>query len=229
LIRSSSLLYISNQTTGDIAVPQITPEQALELLMEGNARFAEGCSIRPHTDAVRRREVAEQGQQPIATITTCSDSRVPPELIFDQGIGDLFVVRVAGNVCGPSEIASMEFAVTKLHTPILVVLGHTDCGAVTAATTCVEVGGHIAPLLERISPVVEKARSRYPDLRGPELVPRVIELNVWQSIEELFRASPEIVKLVVAGELHVFGAVYHLDDARVEWLDPPPEQNELIG
>jgi carbonic anhydrase len=223
------LVLYSTPIKGGNAVPQITPEQALELLMEGNARFTEGSSTRPRTDAARRREVVEQGQQPIATILTCSDSRVPPELIFDQGIGDLFVIRVAGNVCGPSEIASIEFALTELHTRILVVLGHTHCGAVTAATTGAEVHGRIAPLLERISPAVEKARSIYPDLSGPKLVPHVIELNVWQSIEELFKASPVTFDLVRDGELEVFGAVYHLDDGRVEWLDPHPEQDELSG
>lgn len=210
-------------------MPQMDPEQALELLLEGNARFAENSPVQPHTDAARRSEVAEQGQQPFATIITCSDSRVAPELIFDQGIGDLFVIRVAGNVCGPSEIASIEFAVTRLHTPLLVVLGHTDCGAVTAAATGAEVHGHIASLLDRISPAVDKARSRYPDLRGPDLVPHVVELNVWQSIEELFRASPVTVELVRAEELQVFGAVYQLDTGRVEWLEPPPEQDGLIG
>ncbi|UCG31615.1 MAG: carbonic anhydrase [Phycisphaerales bacterium] len=210
-------------------MPQVTPQRALELLMEGNARFAEDSSVQPRADAARRKKVVEHGQQPFATIITCSDSRVPPELIFDQGIGDLFVIRVAGNVCGPSELASIEYAVSYLHTPILVVLGHTDCGAVTAATTGADVQGHMAPLLKRISPAVDKARSQYPDLRGPDLVPYVVELNVWQSIEELFTASAVAVELVRGEELQVFGAVYHLDDGRVEWLDPHPEQDELLG
>ena len=105
---------------------------ALQLLTEGNARFAAGRMIHPHTDADRRAEVAREGQHPFATVLTCADSRVPAEIVFDRGIGDIFVVCVAGNVVGPSELGSVEYAVDHLATPVVLVLGHSLCGAVQA-------------------------------------------------------------------------------------------------
>src|SRR5688572_3946938 len=107
-------------------------DASLMLLKEGNARYASGKSQHPHLDAERRSSTVSQGQEPFATILACSDSRDPVELIFDRGVGDLFVVRVAGNVAGISELASVEYGVGHLNTPLLIVMGHTKCGAVTA-------------------------------------------------------------------------------------------------
>jgi len=210
-------------------VTQPDARQALEQLRQGNKRFATGRRSSPHADADRLRQVAEHGQHPFATVVTCSDSRVPPELLFDQGVGDLFVIRVAGNICGPSEIASIEFAVTQLHTPLLVVLGHTDCGAVTAATTGAEAHGHIAKLLNHIRPAIRKARSEHPHLTSEDLIPHVIKHNLWQTIEDLFRASPATVELVRARRLEVLGALYDLDTARVDFLGRHPSEQEIVG
>ena len=130
-----------------------------------------------------RRSVKEtaSGQHPIAVVIGCSDSRVPPEIVFDQGIGDVFVVRVAGNVCDAHEIGSAEYALEHLGVPLLVVLGHTSCGAVTAAVVGGEVPGNVRSLLESIQPAVVKAQHEHPDLRGKDLVAAAIEANVWNS------------------------------------------------
>src|SRR5512143_4155712 len=105
----------------------VSPDAALAMLQDGNARFAAGKPQHPHQDKARRVQTATKGQTPFATILSCSDARAPVELLFDQGVGDLFVVRVAGNVAGVDEIASMEYAADHLHTPLLVILGHSKC------------------------------------------------------------------------------------------------------
>lgn len=143
----------------------MTHVEALKRLQEGNRRFVAEASRFPRLSRSRRLEVSEQGQEPIATILACSDSRVPVEHIFDQGIGDLFVLRVAGNVPGSTEIATAEFGVAKLHTPLVVVLGHGDCGAVTAAVDHAEATGHLLRLLRLIQPTVEAVRGEYPRRR----------------------------------------------------------------
>ncbi len=142
--------------------PRIAPEKAIERLEDGNVRFETDKATHPDADTRRRRETGEAGQFPFVTFLSCSDSRVPIELIFDQGVGDVFVVRVAGNVCGVHEAGSIEYGVDHLGTPLLVVLGHTQCGAVTAATTGAEVHGNIRPLVQGIGPAVAKARRNIP-------------------------------------------------------------------
>ena len=122
--------------------PGISPQQAMERLREGNARFQSAKSIHPDLGPARLRQTAEEGQHPFATILTCSDSRVPPELVFDQGVGDIFVVRVAGNVCGEDEAGTIEYGADHLKTPLLVVLGHSRCGAVTAVATDAKLPAH---------------------------------------------------------------------------------------
>lgn len=109
----------------------VSPEESLSRLKDGNARYLAGRGEHPRTDAARRRETAQEGQHPFATVVSCSDSRAPVEILFDQGIGDLFVVRVPGNVCNADEIAGIEYGIEHFHTPLCVVLGHTRCGAVS--------------------------------------------------------------------------------------------------
>jgi len=193
-------------------------DAALQRLKDGNARYRSGQPMHPGFDASRRRETAEHGQRPFATVIACSDSRVPVEIIFDQGIGDVFTVRVAGNVCGLDAIGSIELGVDYLETPLLVVLGHSQCGAVTAALTGAELHGSIPALLDRIRPAVERAKLSHPLQHGEELVPAAVEANVWQSIEDLMRNSPATRRRAAAATLKVVGAVYHLEDGRVEWL-----------
>lgn len=201
-------------------------EAALILLKEGNARFASGQPKHPNGDVGRRANTATEGQEPFATILACSDSRVPVEFIFDRGIGDLFVVRVAGNVAGTSELASVEYGVCHLNTPILLVLGHTQCGAVTAVVKGTELQGHGPKIADRIRPAVTKAKMEAPS--PDETLPRAIEANVWQTITDIFLQSSEIRERVQGGKVQVIGALYDLERGSVTWLGPHPAQQTLL-
>ncbi len=202
---------------------------ALAMLQEGNARFARGAELHPHTDALRRHELAQQGQHPYATIVGCSDSRVPVEIIFDQGLGDLFVIRIAGNVIATDEAGSVEYTVEHLHTPLIVVLGHTDCGAVTAVVKGSHLLGNVPRLVEHIRPAVELVRSRHPDLSDEKLVPLAVEQNVLHSMEDLLVHSEVIHDALMADRVKVVGAVYDIHTAKVRWLGPHPEQARLLN
>ncbi len=178
-------IAIGNLSRAADAPANIAPDEAVQRLTQGHARFLAGKSSHPNADAARRQQTAAEGQHPFATILSCSDSRVPLEVLFDQGIGDIFVIRVAGNVCGVDEMGSIEYGVDHVGTPLLVVLGHSQCGAVTAAAAAAELHGSIKPLVARIAPAVAKAQAAHPELHGKDLVPAATEANVWQSIEEL--------------------------------------------
>jgi carbonic anhydrase len=196
----------------------VKPDQASRLLAEGNARYVAGKSVHPRDDSSRRHETAAHGQHPLATVIACSDSRAPVEIVFDQGVGDVFVIRVAGNVCRVDEIGSTEYAVDHLGTPLVVVLGHTHCGAVTAAATGAELHGSVAPLVHSIDPAVATAQKQHPDLHGADLVPAAVEANVWQSIANLCKQSTIVRQQVKSGKLKVVGAIYDLESGRVKWL-----------
>jgi carbonic anhydrase len=202
-------------------------EGALALLKEGNARFVTGKLQHPNLDPGRRTNTVAEGQEPFATILTCSDSRCPVEHVFDRGIGDLFVVRVAGNVAGPSELATLEYGVGHLNTPLLVVLGHTKCGAVTATAKGVVLHGHLPLLAERIRPAVAKAKAEpgSPD----ELVSRAITANVWQAIADILQQSTEIREKAAVGQVQVVGAIYDLEGGAVTWLGAHPSQAALLA
>lgn len=197
-------------------------------LSQGNERYAADQPQHPHAGAARRSEVAA-GQHPLATVISCSDSRVPPEVLFDQGIGDLFIIRVIGNIGGADETGSAEYGVEHLGTPLLVVLGHTRCGAVTAAVTHAALHGNIPPLVAHIRPAVDAAHREQPALKGAELVPAAIQANVRQSMAELFRRSAVICEHVRGGKLKVVGAVYDIESGRVEWLGEHPQQTALLA
>lgn len=204
-------------------------EQALQSLMDGNYRFVDGVSTHPRVDADRITQTATEGQKPFATILTCSDSRVPPEIVFDQGIGDLFIVRVAGNVISPDEAGSIEYGTGHLHTPLLVVLGHTSCGAVTAAAQHAQVEGNVQQLLERIQPAVVAAQRQDANLAGAALVSAAIRENVWNSVEVLLTSSEEIRHLVSEDKLRVVGAIYDIRTGNVRWLGRHPRQAQLLA
>jgi carbonic anhydrase len=209
--------------------PGVSPDAALTLLQEGNARYAAGKPKHPHQNKERRRQTATKGQMPFATVLACSDSRAPVELIFDQGVGDLFVVRVAGNVAGVDEIASIEYAGEHLHTPVLVVLGHSKCGAVTAVVEKARLHGSLASLTAKIKPAVFKTRMAHRDLSGNALVAAAIRANVQQAIADTFARSRIVKDLVKAGKLKVVGAIYDLESGKVEWLEPGPGEKESVG
>jgi carbonic anhydrase len=204
-------------------------DEALNILKDGNARYASGQSTHPNQSSERRAETVKGGQHPFATIVGCSDSREPLELIFDQGVGDIFVIRVAGNVAGPDELATIEYGVGHLNTPVLLVLGHTSCGAVTAAAQNAKLHGNLPFLINQIKPAVAKAKSSSPTASGDELVSKSIKANVWLTMENTFRKSAEVRELVGKGKLLVIGGIYDLHTGQVNWLGAHPDQAKLLA
>jgi len=202
-----------------------SPDEAIAMLKAGNARFVDGIPNHPHINRARLIQAGKenQGDHAYATVITCSDSRVPVELLFDAGIMDIFVIRVAGNVCDTDEIGSIEYGLCHVNTPVLVVLGHTQCGAVTAVTHAILGTGHalernIPPLVDNIQPAVKLARSKHPDVHGNDIIPYAIEENIWQGIEDLFTASPASREVVKSGKAKVVGAMYDVGTGIVNWL-----------
>lgn len=185
---------------------------ALSELVSGNQRFMTGRTLHARQSRERRMEVAK-GQHPFAVIVGCADSRVPPELVFDQGLGDLFVVRVAGNVVDDGALASVEYAVEHLGASLIVVLGHERCGAVHAALSGGELAGHLGALAAAISPAVEAAKSRPSD----DPLETAVGLNVERVVRQLAHSEPILAERVYAGELEVLGARYDLDSGEVEF------------
>ena len=190
----------------------VTAESALAELTAGNAHHVAHRYQHPHETLERQRELAS-GQSPHAEILSCADSRVPPELIFDQGLGDLFIIRVAGNVVSDTELGSLEYGAEHLHVPLLVVLGHQHCGAVTAAVEGGEAEGHIAALVNLLRPAVEKTQGMPGDH-----VENAVKANVEMVVKQLRSSTPVLAKLVSEGKLKVVGAVYSLDTGKVTWL-----------
>ena len=207
--------------------PALSADAAQARLADGNIRYCRGSPLRPAQDAGRRTEVA-RGQHPFAIILSCSDSRVPPEVVFDQGLGDLFVVRVAGNTAGVDETAAVDYGAEHLGAPLCVVLGHTGCGAVKAALENAPVHGDLAEVLAAIRPAADQARQANPGLTGAALVNAAVEANVWHSIATLFARSEIVRTLVARDRLRVVGAVYDLDTGAVRWLGPHPRQAQLL-
>ena len=190
----------------------VTADSVVAELSAGNAHHVAHRYQHPHQNANRQRELVSS-QNPHAEILSCADSRVPPELIFDQGLGDLFIVRVAGNVVSDTELGSLEYGAEHLHVPLLVVLGHQHCGAVTAAVEGGEAEGHIAALVNLLRPAVEKTRGMPGDH-----VENAVKANVEMVVKQLRASTPILAKLVSEGKLKVVGAVYSLDTGKVTWL-----------
>jgi carbonic anhydrase len=214
--------------SGAVAVTSLTAEQALAALREGNARWAAERAESPNTGSQRRQLMAQGGQTPFATVLTCADSRVPLERLFDAGVGEVFGVRVAGNVAGESELGTIEYGVGHLRTPLLVVMGHTRCGAVAAAASGASVHGKVAGLIDRIRPAVERARRANPDASAQQIADLAVQENVWQTVYDVFKHSPEVRELVAAGRLTVVGAVYDITSGRVQFTGEHPWQAELL-
>jgi carbonic anhydrase len=207
----------------------VSADEALKMLKDGNARSVGGKATHPRQDAARRALTAGQGQHPFAVVLSCSDSRVPVELIFDQGIGDLFVVRVAGNVAATDEIGSLEYAVDHLNTPVVVVLGHSQCGAVTAVVENAKLPGSIPTLVAPIKAAADKAKADNPGAATEALVGAAVKENVFQAMEDVLQKSPLIKARVKAGKAKLLGAFYELDTGQVQWLGPHPNQEKLLG
>ncbi len=201
-------------------------EISLQRLREGNERFVAGQATHPNQTFERRQETANKGQKPFATILACSDSRVPVEVIFDQGVGDLFVVKVAGNVADVDEIATIEYGTEHLGTPVLIVLGHTKCGAVTAVASGAHLEGHLPKLADKIKPAFQKVQKEHSDKHN--LVNLTIKENVFQTISDIISKSKIIGHLIEEKKLQVVGAIYDIETGRIEWLGNHPDEKKLI-
>lgn len=219
----------ATKTTAKEVTPAVTADASQALLKEGNARWAAGRPTSPNVDVERMRTLADQGQAPFATIITCSDSRIPVERVFDRGVGDLFVVRVAGNRAGDSETGTVEYGVEHLKTPLLVVMGHSKCGAVAAAASKAPLHGKVAQLVAGIEPAVDRARRLNPGADEKELASLAVRENVWQTVFDLFRTSSTVRAMVEKGDVKVVGAVYDIATGKVEFLGEHPWQQELIS
>lgn len=198
----------------------LTPTQALERLKKGHADFlADKPSIKSTRDHGRRLEIA-RGQVPFAVLVGCSDSRVSPELLFDTGLGELFIVRNAGNTIDTVAMGSIQYAVQVLGVPLILVLGHERCGAVEAAVSVVEKNtvypGSIGQMVEPIIPAVLKARAQ--GGKGDVLLDAAVHENVRRTVQRLRTTEPALIELIAAGKLRVVGACYDLDDGKVSFF-----------
>jgi carbonic anhydrase len=199
-----------------------SPGAALEQLMAGNERYLQGKGVHKVDESVRRVALAEE-QKPYAAILGCADSRVPPEVIFDQGLGDLFVVRIAGNTAqDPLVVGSVEYAAEHLGSILVMVLGHQGCGAVKAAVATVTEGAHqegeIQSFVDPIVPVVKKTKRKSPKGSKEALTDESIQANVKHSVDELSHSEALLEHLVEKGKLKIVGAEYNLKSGKVELL-----------
>jgi len=195
------------------AKAQVPADSALLRLKDGNKRFITGKSIRPHQDLDRIKELS-LGQKPFAIIVGCSDSRVPSEIIYDQGLGDLFIVRTAGQVSSFASWGSIEFANAVLGAKLIVVMGHTKCGAVAAACKVPDVPGHIVTLINAIKPAAQLAKNQ----KGDE-IENAVRINVALQVQQLQNMEPVLTKAIASGQTKIVGAVYNLETGEVEFLD----------
>ena len=187
-------------------------DAVLAELKAGNAHHVAKKYQRPHQTAERQRVLASS-QSPHCAILTCADSRVPPEIVFDQGLGDIFDVRVAGNVAGDDETASIEYAAEHLHVPLVVVMGHSHCGAVSAALEGGTLPGKLPNLMAALRPAVDQSAHEPGDR-----LDNAVRDNVVHVLEQLRAAKPVLSDLVATGQLRLVGAVYSLETGKVEWL-----------
>ncbi len=189
-----------------------SPDQALQQLLDGNKRFVGATLSHPHQDGAHRISLGK-GQHPFAAILTCADSRVPPEVIFDQGLGDLFVVRVAGNILCDQLLGSLEYAASHLNTPVIMVLAHSKCGAVGAVATGAELDGHIVSLAPAIQPAVDKVKGQEGDLtdNASREVARM-------TAEQMVNSEPIMANQVKAGKVKIVPAFYDLESGEVALL-----------
>jgi carbonic anhydrase len=208
-----SLIAGKQETTiADVNPPNpnsVNPQQALKRLLDGNERFSQLRPKYPNQSRTRLQSVAK-GQYPFATILGCADSRVPAEIIFDQGLGDLFVVRVAGNVASDMAIGSLEYATSVLGSQLIVVLGHRQCGAVAAAIQNKPLPGRISYVVEEIKPALAKVKSTSKNINEAGVI-----ANIQYQAEKLLKKSTILAKLVRQGKLKIVGASYDIDTGKV--------------
>ena len=200
----------------------LSADEALQRLREGNHRFRSESSSR-HDDLGARRAELARGQDPFAIVLGCADSRVPAEIIFDQGLGDLFVIRVAGNIVAPSLVGSAEFAASRFGSRLVLVVGHTQCGAVLETVKELQEPGRIISpnlqaITDRVRPAVEPLMNEHDDT--DELVRHAVRANVVRSVQQLEHASSILENLIRNDGLRIVGAEYALETGEVEFLTP---------
>jgi carbonic anhydrase len=208
----------------------ISALDALKLLQEGNRRFTSDASSRDEFSSRLRRIETASGQQPFAAILGCSDSRVPVEIVFDQGLGDLFVIRVAGNIVAPSQIGSVEFAAEQFGTRLVVVLGHTRCGAIEATLEQLQrptenQSHNLHSIVDLIRPSVEGLLTTHLRHDLEALAREAVRANIRASVRHLRRGSPIIEHLIQQAGLMVVGAEYSLETGVVDFFDGLPKKN----
>jgi len=194
-------------------------DEALQKMMDGNKRFM-SCNLMKKDSCDTKRKELTAGQKPFAIVVTCSDSRVPPEIIFDQFLGDIFVIRVAGNVVDPIELGSIEYAAEHLHSPLLYILGHSKCGAVTASVDAKgEPEGNIGAIVKKIQPAAETAKKK--GGTKEQIIETAIVENVKNVYKDVMTHSTIVNHLAQEGKLKIVGGVYMLDKGNVEMVELP--------
>lgn len=209
-----AVLFIVPAAGSDPQHPTLSPERALKRLRDGNARYVKHKEKHPDMSFARRRELNERGQHPYAVILGCADSRVPPELIFDEGLGDLFVIRDAGNIVDDDVLGSIEYAVEHLGVQLVLVLGHEKCGAVTAAIESDRAPGHIQKVIDSIRPAIAEAR----ELPG-DRVHNCVVANARHVAFQIKTSEPILRLAVETNRIQVVAANYNLGTGMVEILD----------
>ncbi|AMP98063.1 Carbonic anhydrase [Pedobacter cryoconitis] len=196
----------------------LTPDLALEILKEGNERFVN--NLKANRNLLQQVNETSAGQFPFATILSCMDSRTSAELIFDQGLGDIFSIRIAGNVLNEDILGSMEFATKVVGTKIVIVLGHTKCGAIVGACNNVKMG-NLTGLLEKVMPAIESEKITEENRNGsnPSFVNNVTKLNVQLTIERIRNESQIVSELEQQKNIKIIGAVYDVDNGKVDFFD----------
>ncbi len=212
LVASATIFLSLSAFASAKDIAAVTADQAMQMLKDGNTHFVAGHASGKDVSDKRRQELAK-GQHPFAAVLTCADSRVPPEYIFGQGLGDIFVVRVAGNVAETYSLGSIEYAAEHLHTPLIVILGHEKCGAVAAALSPEKPEGNLGKLIGEVSP-----GQNLPNEKDAAQA-TAVRNNLLKQAEIVETKSPVIKKLIEENKVKVVPALYHLDSGKVEWLD----------
>lgn len=220
--------FVNAQTTAE-EQQSMTPQQVLDDLMAGNKRYVKGRMKSSSTDIEASRKTTASGQYPKAVILSCLDSRVPVELVFDQGIGDIFVGRVAGNIENEDQLGSMEFATKLAGSKLVMVLGHSSCGAVKGACDNAELG-NLTALLMKIKPAVDAVKGVEGERNSSnkEFVDAVIKQNVRQTLKDIRERSKVLSELEEEGKIKIVGAIYDLESGKVKLLSENFRQNKRM-
>ncbi len=225
LLIATTLLFANTivvaQEHHDAGPKPLDPDEVISWLKKGNTEFEKNENIKHAIDPKLRMELAK-GQHPQAIILTCSDSRVSPELVFNKGLGDLFVIRVAGNVTDDAVLGSIEYSAEHLHTPLIVVMGHTNCGAIAAAVSDQkDDDAHSASINNMVRTLTDKIQEAvlFINAKEPDPIRNALVSNVEFNTTLLRNSHPTLSNMVKKHELKIVGAVYHLEDGKVEWLN----------